>query len=144
VKVALDTSVLVAGMVAAHPAHERSVAWLQRVRRGEVELVVASHCLAETFAVLTSLPTRPRLAPAAARRLIQDNVVRSATLVPLDAEDYVETIEGLSLAGIAGGATYDALIARAAQIGGAEVVVTLNPAHFRRVWPAGADRVVEP
>jgi hypothetical protein len=38
--------------------------------------------------------------------------------------------------------TYDALLARAAEVGGAELLVTLNPEHFLRVWPEGWERVV--
>ncbi len=54
-RAALDTSVLVAGMVAAHPAHRRCVSWLRRGHRGEVELLVASHSLAETYAAKVNL-----------------------------------------------------------------------------------------
>jgi len=33
-KVLLDTSVLVAAMVEAHPAHEKSLPWLQQIKKG--------------------------------------------------------------------------------------------------------------
>lgn len=63
-RVLLDTSVLVAAMVEAHPAHERALPWLQRVEAGIDSGVVAAHSVAELYAVLTTLlsglGSRPR------------------------------------------------------------------------------------
>ncbi|MGH3085927.1 MAG: hypothetical protein ACRDSJ_01250 [Rubrobacteraceae bacterium] len=42
-RVLLDTSVLVAGMVEAHPAHERALPWLARVKAGTNSGIVAAH-----------------------------------------------------------------------------------------------------
>ena len=65
-KVFADTSVLVAAMVKAHPHHARAFPWLSKARQHSIELVVATHTLAELYAVLTSLPVQPRIAPGAA------------------------------------------------------------------------------
>lgn len=62
-KVLLDTSVLVAGMVEAHPYHAQGMRWLKRVIQGEIQGIVAAHTLAELYAVLTALPVEPRIAP---------------------------------------------------------------------------------
>ncbi|HEV2064753.1 MAG TPA: PIN domain-containing protein, partial [Thermoanaerobaculia bacterium] len=73
-KVLFDTSVLVAAMVEPHPVHERALSWLKRARVGDFEFLVASHTLAELYAVLTTLPVRPRISPEIASRLVQQNV----------------------------------------------------------------------
>ncbi len=73
-RILFDTSVLVAGIVEAHPMHERAGPWLERARAGEFEFLAASHTLAELYAVLTRLPLSPRIWPGVARRLIQANV----------------------------------------------------------------------
>ena len=143
-KVLFDTSTLVAAMVEDHPAHERCWSWLHRACAAEVEMLVAVHTLAELYAVLSSLPVRPRLTPETARRLIQENVERVATVVALSATDYRAVLNDLSQRGLPGGVVYDALIARAAARSGADRLLTLNPKDFRRAWPEGVDRIAEP
>lgn len=65
-RVLLDTSVLIAAVVEGHPAHAVAFPWLQRVKAGTDIGVVAAHSLAEMYAVLTRLPTRPAILPAVA------------------------------------------------------------------------------
>lgn len=72
-KILLDTSVLVAAMVEAHPAHTQALPWLQKAQAGADTWLVAAHSLAELYAILTTLPVRPRILPAVARELIQRN-----------------------------------------------------------------------
>jgi predicted nucleic acid-binding protein len=61
VRILLDTSVLVAAMVEAHPAHMRALPWLQKAQGGTDTWLVAAHSLAELYAILTTLPVRPRI-----------------------------------------------------------------------------------
>ena len=140
-RVLADTSVLVAAMVEAHPAHERALRWLQGVLGKEIEFCVSAHTLAELYAVLTSLPVRPRIQPATARRLIRENVESVATVIELRAKDYREVLDDQASLALSGGTTYDALIARAARKAGAEELVTLNPKDFRRVCPDDGPRI---
>ena len=102
-KVLFDTSTLVAAMVEDHPAHERCWSCLRRAWAAEVEMLVAVHTLAELYAVLSSLPVRPRLTSETARRLIQENVERVATVVALSATDYRAVLNDLSQRGLPGG-----------------------------------------
>ena len=139
----LDASVLVAALVDTHPAHSRVFAWLSRARSGGAELIVASHTLAELYAVLTAYPVWPRIAPATAQRLISDSVLAMVEVVPLSTADYQRVIGDLGGLGVTGGAIYDALIARAASKGGAEMLVTLNADDFRRVAPEMAELIRE-
>jgi predicted nucleic acid-binding protein len=65
-------------------------------------------------------------------------------VVFLSDKEYVEVIEHLSALGIVGGATYDALILRAAITAKVDQAVTLNERDFRRVYPVFANKIVSP
>ena len=73
-KILFDTSVLVAAVVQPHPMHSRALPWLKRAKAGEYDFVVATHTLAELYAVLTTLPVKPRISSSTAWRLIQENI----------------------------------------------------------------------
>lgn len=143
-RILLDTSVLVAAMIEAHPAHALALPWLQRVRdRVDIGLV-ATHSLAELYAILTTLPIKPRISPVVAQQLIKRNVLDVCEVVSLSGKDYATVIDRLSDLGITGGATYDVLIMHAASKAKADQVVTLNEQDFRRVHPDLADRISSP
>jgi predicted nucleic acid-binding protein len=144
VRILLDTSILVAAMVEAHPAHERGLAWLKRVTDGTDEGFVAAHSLAEVYAVLTTLPVHPPISPSDAKQLIQHNLTTKLEIVALSDQDYVQIIEHLAALSIIGGAIYDALILRAAATANVDLVVTLNEKDFQRVYPNLADKIVAP
>jgi predicted nucleic acid-binding protein len=143
VRVLADTSVLVAAMVEAHPDHDRAFPWLRDAKTGRHDLYVATHSLAEAYAVLTALPVQPRITPAIARRLLRENVESVATLVELRSGDYRRVLDEVSSLGLSGGVLYDALAAHAARKARVEKLLTFNVADFRRVWP-GDDAVTAP
>ncbi len=87
-KILLDTSVLVAAIVEAHPAHKLTLPWLQRVKTKEDIGVVAAHSIAELYAILTTLPIQPRISPKVAKQLIQQDVLSVCEIVALSDEDY--------------------------------------------------------
>jgi predicted nucleic acid-binding protein len=124
--------------------HSRAFIWLKQAKAGELDMLVASHTIAELYAVLTTLPVRPRITPDTALRLISENVRNIARIVALSASDYEATVERLVGLGLPGGAVYDALIARAAEKSDAERVLTLNTADFERVWPEGKSLITQP
>lgn len=140
-RVLLDSTVLVAGLVEDHPDHGRALRWLQQARSAAVEACVASHSLLETFAVLTRLPVSPRITPAAALALL-GGVIDSVRIVTLGARDYRVVLDRCAERDLAGGVVYDALIARAAEKADAERLVTGNPSHFERVGPESGTRIV--
>ncbi|VAX34835.1 hypothetical protein MNBD_UNCLBAC01-1474 [hydrothermal vent metagenome] len=70
-KILFDTSVFVAAIVSSHPKHTQAFLWLRRAKEGDFELYVAEHSLAELYAVLTTLPIKPRIFPSVAQKLIQ-------------------------------------------------------------------------
>ncbi len=143
-KVLLDTSVLVAGMVEAHPYHEQGFTWLKLAAEGEVEGLVAAHSLAELYAVLTTLPVHPRISGTDAAYLIQRDVGEHLEIVSLDGREYTEMIEHLAASGIIGGVTYDAIILQAGRKAEVDLVLTFNVKDFRRIYPGMADKVASP
>lgn len=107
---AVDTSVVVAGLCSWHPDHEAAKAVL--VTRP----IALAHVLVESYAVLTRLPAPRRLEPqlvlAALERLFP------AKPVGLPGAATMSLLQRLAPHGIAGGATYDALVAESARKAG--------------------------
>lgn len=143
-KVLFDTSVLVAGVIESHPAHERSFAWLRRVTDREIELFVAAHSLAEFYAVLTRLPVSPKISPALALRLLRENIESIAHIVHLVEKEYLQVVVNMAELELAGGVIYDGIIAAVAQKSNCDALLTLNRRDFIRVWPEGEKRILEP
>ncbi len=133
-RIVLDTSVMVAALVGAHPAHKRSAQRLEAMLAERSALFLCAHSLAELFAVLTRLPTSPRIVPDVARRLIVENIeLMSIKVVALDAADYMAAIHRMSEIGAAGGAIYDMLVIQAARKTKADGLLTLNGSDFSRL-----------
>jgi predicted nucleic acid-binding protein len=139
-----DTSVLVAAFIEGHPKHERALPWLSKAKAQEFEFVVSSHTLAELYAVLTTLPVKPRISPNVSWRLLQENIEGVAKTVSLSSIEYKATIKKASESGLSGGIIYDALIAKVAEKSKAERILTFNLKHFRRVWEGKKEALVEP
>ena len=131
-------------MVESHPMHEIAFPWLKQAKTKSFELIIASHTLAELYAVLSTLPIKPRISPAVAWRLIQENIESVGKVISLTASEYSAIIKRLSESGFKGGIVYDALIAKVAQKAGVKRLLTFNSDHFKRVWPAGENVIVTP
>ncbi len=143
-KALFDTSILIAALVEPHPMHERALPWLGQAKAGSIEMVVAGHTLAELYAVLSTLPVKPRIAPAVAWRLIHENVETRAKVVSLTPTEYTAVIKKISDSGLSGGIIYDALIAKVAQKSKIDRLLTFNGDHFKRVWPDGEAVIFTP
>lgn len=79
----LDTSVVVRGLVEGMLHHRQARSYLDKARRGAAQVAISTHTLAELFATLTALPTRPRHSPADAHALI-DGATHALRAVSLD------------------------------------------------------------
>lgn len=143
-KILLDTSILVAAMVEAHPAHAKAIPWLKRVTDRSDTGLVAAHSLAELYAILTTLPVQPSISPKEARELIFHNIINKFDVVFLSDHEYLDVIEHMCSLGIVGGAVYDALILRAALKANVDRVITLNGKDFCRVYPDLANKIITP
>ncbi len=142
-RVAFDTSVLVAALLEAHPRHERAVLWVDAVTAGRFEGLVAWHGLAEVWAVLTRLPGALSVPAATGHRMVQRVATR---LVPLamEPEDYEMALERCADRGLRSGAVFDALHLAVAERAGAEAFLTFDPDDFERLAVEGGPRVVLP
>jgi len=127
-----DTSVLIAGILAAHPHHKRAKPWIAKVIQGKVNMFVCNHSIAELYAVLTRLPVSPKISPGNALALIEHNVIKVGNLVNLTSRDYHRVLEGLVRDHLSGGLTYDGLIYYAALKSGVDNLLTLNKKDFDR------------
>jgi predicted nucleic acid-binding protein len=141
-KVLMDTSTIVAAMLPTHPDNSIAEPWLMQANARAFELFVSLHSIAELYAVLTRLPIKPAVTPVQADGLIKGNLFSCAKSVSLSEFDYLSIVSDLAKRGLSGGITYDAVIARAAELAKVDLLVTFNISHFQRVWPAGAARVI--
>jgi predicted nucleic acid-binding protein len=144
VRALIDTSVLIAGLVEAHGRHAQSFPWLQKIKHAEVQGLIAAHSIAETYAVLSTLPVSPRISPSAAWALLEHSILPFVQVVDLSAQETQAVVQRLSRQGFAGGVVYDALIAEAATQGKAERLVTLNVSDFKRIAQGTSLSIREP
>ena len=130
-KVFLDTSVLLAGLVDFGPQSAPAQSLLHAVAEKRiVSAGTAWHCCLELFSVSTRLPPEYRLTPADAAHLIDDEVFGRMSVHDLPAGDRIALLKAAARDGVAGGRIYDAHIAEVARAAGAPVVVTDNRRHF--------------
>lgn len=93
--------------------------------------------------MITRMPLVTPIPPGLAWQAIERNSA-PYEIVALTAAEYSAVLADLAARGIGGGPTYDALIAAVARKASVDLLLTLNPAHFRRVAPDLADRIREP
>ena len=136
----MDTSVLIAALLAWHEAHEPALDATLDALRGVV--VVPAPALAEAYAVMTRLPAPHRIAPADACELLSGSFEQRVKVVGLTGRETWRFLHENSERGVAGGATYDALILACARKGNAQRVLTLDHRDFLRLAAAEIEIVV--
>ncbi|MBI2767108.1 MAG: PIN domain-containing protein [Chloroflexi bacterium] len=125
-----DSNVMIKALADWQADHELARAEIEgRLRAGEA-MVLAGHAVLEAFSVLTRIPAPYRIPPAVALRALRGNYLDRGALVSLNAEAYPTLLADLGAQGVAGGRTYDALIARCAESAAVDVLVTFNARHF--------------
>lgn len=113
-RIAVDSSVVIAGLVDWNDAHTSAQPLL-------LDADVPGHCLFEVYSTLTRLPPAHRLRGTDVRRALAAFFPPPRVLaLPPGTEG--DALEAVADAGIAGGATYDALIAWVARSHGRELV----------------------
>ena len=129
---ALDSSVIIAALLAWHESHAAAAAAVTRALGSDQGVLVPAHALLESYAVLTRLPPPHRLSPAAALTLLQENF-KEVRLAPFSVREVWPLLRRLSLQELGGGITYDALIVESAKEARATSLLTLNPRDFERL-----------
>jgi predicted nucleic acid-binding protein len=142
-QVLFDTSALVLAVVSTLPHHRQALACYQKFRggRGRAKGFCTTHALAEAYATLTAMPLVPRISPADAARLIQENFSRDLTVLPLSAVDYAAAVDRVAALGLASGVIYDALHLVAAERHACKRMYTYNLADFSRLKPDAVEIV---
>jgi len=143
VKVAFDTSVLVAALVEPHPLHGRAICWLEAANTGKFAGECTWHALAETWSVLTRLPITPPVAPPLAEVAIE-RLTQTIEAVELRATTYRAAVRRCAERGLRSGVLFDALHLLAAEERGADLLVTFNAADFHRLARDAGPRIVVP
>ena len=121
---------MIAAVCTWHEHHVAAVTQIeQRLDRGE-RLKVPAPALAESYAVLTRLPSPHRLSPSDAWALVETNFILRAGVVGLNGIGYAKLLGRLAKTEVSGGRTYDAVIAECAKRSRASVLLTFNRHHF--------------
>lgn len=111
---AVDTSVAIAALDAAHAAHEACRSLVQELRPG-----LAGHAAFECYSVLTRMPGQLGIDGPTASALIARVFPTVYWLDPASSERLLDRISTL---GLTGGAVYDALVASAAAAHGCRLL----------------------
>lgn len=105
-------------------------------------MFVAAPALVEAYAVLTRLPDPHRLSPADALTLLEANFMQGGRIVALDGKSYPALLRRAPGDGIAGGQTYDAVIAACALRFKGTTLLTFNASHFLAFAQRGLEIIV--
>jgi predicted nucleic acid-binding protein len=131
VRLFLDTSVLLGGLIDVGPSSKPCLALLDRAAgRKDVVGITAWHCCLEFYSVATRLPEEYRLDPGDALALLESEVFGRLEVVGLEPARRLEFLRASAREGVRGGRLYDAHIAEIARRAGSTVVATDNQRHF--------------
>jgi predicted nucleic acid-binding protein len=133
---------MVAAVCAWHEHHAAATIHIEQQLDEGVGLVVPGPALVEAYAVLTRLPAPHRLSPADAWAVLEANFVEPATIATLTDEAYPKLLRRLAKEAIAGGRTYDAVIAECAHHAGVETLLTFNRRDFEP--PPEGLKIIDP
>jgi predicted nucleic acid-binding protein len=128
--IAVDTSVVVAGLSPWHERHELCRTLL------DDQPGIVGHVLVETFSVLTRLPVPFRIEGKLVSELLSMNFVQPPLM--LTPAQLAQFVIRLSQWQVRGGAVYDALIAATAREAGA-TLMTLDSRAHRTYQAVGAE-----
>lgn len=142
-RLAFDTSVLVALLVEPHPSHARTLPWFEAIHEGRATGECTVHALAETWSVLTRLPIEPTISPPMAVVALED-LASMLKVVEVGADGYWRAMGRCSERNLRSGALFDALHLISAEQTGAEAFVTFNPGDFHRLTNGDLPEIVVP
>ncbi len=142
-KVAFDTSVIVAGTHEMHPNHERAIVWVDAVLDQSIVGMVTWHALAEIWSVLTRMPAPARLTPEQAMRVVR-RVQSVFQVCPTEPAAYDAALQRCTDRGFTSGVVFDALHLVSAEQTGADALLTFNGADFLRLVSSTSPRIVVP
>jgi toxin FitB len=134
-RVALDSSYLIALLSDWHDHHHKTLASYQYWYDRDAQIILPVHAILECYSVLTRIPAPYRLPPEIARQTIEGTFARTAAVVGVKSGGVWERIGNLASFGFGGGRVYDALIAWCAADADAGLLLTWNLKHFTGIAP---------
>ncbi len=143
-RVFCDTSVMVASALRAHPHHPSASATFHRIRRGDDTGFASAHALAETFSVLSRMPTKPKLEPEDVLDILENNIIPLFTFAGLQPELYPHAIRDPVAKGLGGGRIYDLLHLRIASQLALDRIYTFNALEWKALAPELAALIQSP
>ena len=127
----VDTSTLVSAFIEMGERPHPAEALLEAIATQRVGRALTSwHCVLEFYAVATRLPGGLRLGPQLAGQLVGEVILRRFEMCELPSNARGAFVDAVVHERIAGGRIYEAHIAEAARLAGAQLVVTENRRHF--------------
>ncbi len=142
-KIAFDSSVIIAGTHEMHPHHRRAIVWIDAVLDRRITGMITWHALAEIWSVLTRMPAPARLSPEQAMRVVR-RLQGVFQLLQLEPSTYNEALERCTNRGFFSGVVFDALHLVGAEHAGADAIVTFNGADFVRLATPASPRIIVP
>ncbi|MES2598501.1 MAG: PIN domain-containing protein [Verrucomicrobiota bacterium] len=135
----IDTSVLVAAIVATEAFHDECDALLDQAGAG-----IFNHGLAETFSTLTGGRKPFRMSAADTADILEKDYAPFLALHNLTPTDTLRAMREAESRGVRGGAIFDFLHLAAARKAKARQFYTLNISHFRAFHRPGDPEIIHP
>lgn len=135
----IDTSVLVAAMVADEPHHDAC-----RRLLGSGGCGMYAHGLAEAFSILTGGRKAFRLSPQVAASHLEDDFAPRLHVAALTPKEALHALRDCQSRGVQGGAIFDYLHLVTARKGRADRLYTLNVSNFQAFRRSGEPEIVHP
>jgi len=130
--VSLDTNVLVAATVDAHPNHASAVAALARLTAQQAPLCIGGQVCREFLVVLTRQPVEARTFSADEALTALESWRSACTLLDEDAAVLAELLTLVRQFNVRGKQVHDANIVATMRANGVDRLATLNPVDFLR------------
>lgn len=122
---------MVAAVCSWHEHHQRAVDELGQRLAGRESLLIAAPAIVEAYAVLTRLPPPHRLSSEHTSAVLEANFLAQGKLILLEHSDYRSLLHEAASQGVAGGRTYDWVIATCAKKARAATLLTFNLRDFQ-------------
>ena len=128
----LDTNVLVAASVTAHPSHDRAIALVTRLLSDQVPLAISTQICREFIVVLTRQPVEGRTFSTQEAVDVLDRWRSTCTVFEDDQAVLAELIATVRRYDVKGKQVHDANVVATMRANGIARLATLNVSDFHR------------
>lgn len=142
--VAIDTSIIVAGLLSWHEHHRPAAAALGAALESAAPALVPIPALIEAWSVMTRLPAPYRVTHDVAGELLTLSLRDRCRLVGLREDETWRLVARLQHEGWTGKIAFDAHILACASAGGADALLTFNGRDFVRLAAGTSLAIVDP